>query len=74
MSCLLYIALYDQIRERALPGDCDAVEQAGIIDRTLMPVLHSGQGWANSRKSRYTARCEIRANAASCELLHREGW
>lgn len=69
MSHLLYITLNDQLRERVQPEDCDAVEQAGIIDRTLLPVLHAGQGWANSRKSGYTVRGEIHANAASFELL-----
>lgn len=69
MSHLLYIALNDQTRERVMPGDCDASEQAGIIDRTLLPVLQAGQGWADSRKSGYTVRGEIHANAASFQLF-----
>lgn len=64
MSRLLYIAINDQIREWVQAGDCDAAEQAGIIDRSLLPVLTIGQGWADSRKSGYSVRGEIRANAA----------
>lgn len=65
MKHLLYIVLNDQHRERVTQIDCDAVEQAGIIDRTLLPVLQTGQGWADSRRSSYTVRGEIRSNAAS---------
>lgn len=72
MSHLLYIVLNDQSRERVTCEDCDAAEQAGIIDRTLLPVLATGQGWADSRKSGYTVRGEIRANAASF-VLYDEG-
>lgn len=72
MSHLLYIVLNDQHRERVTQQDCDAAEQAGIIDRTLLPVLATGHGWADSRKSGYTVRGEIRANAASF-VLYDEG-
>lgn len=68
MSRLLYIAINDQIREWVQSGDCDAAEQASIIDRTLLPVLTTSQGWADSRKSGYSVRGEIRANAASFAL------
>ena len=68
MSRLLYVAINDQIREWVQAGDCDAAEQAGIIDRSLLPVLTTGQGWADSRKSGYSVRGEIRANAASFAL------
>ncbi len=69
MSHLLYTALNDQTRERVTQVDCDAAEQAGIIDRTLLPVLHTGQGWADSRKSGYTVRGEISGKAASFQLF-----
>lgn len=69
MSYLLYIVINEQTRERITQIDCDAVEQAGIIDRTLLPVLQSGQGWADSRKSGYTVRGEINSKAASFQLL-----
>ena len=69
MTHLLYIVLNDQHRERVTSIDCDAAEQAGIIDRTLLPVLQAGQGWADSRKSGYTVRGEIHANAASFQLF-----
>lgn len=69
MSYLLYIALNDQIRERVTSADCDAAEQAGIIDRTLLPVLQTGQGWADSRKSGYTVHGEINSKAASFQLF-----
>lgn len=69
MTHLLYIAMNDQIRERVTQQDCDATEQAGIIDRTLLPVLAAGQGWADSRNSGYTVRGEINRNAASFQLL-----
>lgn len=69
MSHLLYIVLNDQLRERVTQIDCDAAEQAGIIDRTLLPVLQTGQGWADSRRSSYTVRGEIHANASSFVLL-----
>lgn len=69
MSHLLYIVLNDQHRERVTSIDCDAAEQAGIIDRTLLPVYSSGQGWADSRHSSYTVRGEIHANAASFMLF-----
>lgn len=68
MSYLNYIVLNDQRQERVQSGDCDAAEQAGIIDRTLIPVYSSGQGWADSRRSSYTVRGEINANAASFVL------
>ena len=68
MRHMLYIVLNDQHRERVTQIDCDAAEQAGIIDRTLLPVLATGQGWADSRKSGYSVRGEIRANAASFAL------
>lgn len=69
MSHLLYVVLNDQIRERVTSIDCDAAEQAGIIDRTLLPVLQTGQGWADNRRSSYTTRGDIHANAASFVLL-----
>ena len=68
MSYLNYIVLNDQHQERVQSGDCDAAEQAGIIDRTLIPVYSSGQGWADGRRSSYTVRGEINANAASFVL------
>lgn len=66
---LIYTVLNDSTRERVCREDCDASEQAGIIDRTLLPVLQTGQGWANSRKSGYTVRGEIHAKAASFQLF-----
>ena len=72
MSNLLFIVLNDQHRERVTAQDCDAAEQAGIIDRTLIPVYSSGQGWADSRRSSYTVRGEIHSNAASF-VLYDEG-
>lgn len=69
MSYLDYIVLNDQHRERVEQADCDAVEQAGIIDRTLIPVYSTGQGWADSRRSSYTVRGEIHSNAASFVLF-----
>lgn len=69
MSYLLYVVLNDQYRERVQSSDCDAAEQAGIIDRTLIAVYSSGQGWADNRRSGYKVRGEIHANAASFVLL-----
>ena len=66
---LIYVVLNDRASERVTREDCDAGEQAGIIDRTLLPVLATGQGWADSRKSGYTVRGEIHANAASFALF-----
>lgn len=69
MSHLLYTVPQDGLIERVTRLDCDASEQAGIIDRTLIPVLSSGQGWADSRKSGYTVRGEINSKAASFQLF-----
>lgn len=69
MSHLIYIALNDQVRERVTQEDCDAAEQAGIIDRTLLPVLATWQGWADSRRSGYTVSGEIKSNSATFQLL-----
>jgi hypothetical protein len=69
MNYLLYISLNDGMRERVQREDIDASEQAGVIDRTLLPVLKTGQGWANSRKSGYRVTGEISRNAASFALL-----
>lgn len=69
MSHLLYAVLNDGLRERVQREDIDASEQAGVIDRTLLPVLKNGQGWADSRKSSYRVTGEISRNAASFVLL-----
>lgn len=69
MTYLVYITLNDQIRERVTRADCDAVEQAGIIDRTLLPVLETGEGWADSRRSGYTVRGQIHGKAANFQLF-----
>ena len=66
---LIYAALNDGLRERVTREDCDASEQAGIIDRTLLPVLTTGTGWADSRRSSYTVTGEIKTNAATFQLL-----
>ena len=66
---LLYLSLNDLVAERVTREDCDASEQAGIIDRTLLPVLATGQGWADSRKSGYIVKGEIHSKAASFQLL-----
>lgn len=66
---LIYTVLNDSTRERVYRKGCDAVEQAGIIDRTLLPVLSTGRGWANSRKSGYTVTGQIKSNSASFQLL-----
>lgn len=66
---LIYTALNDGLRERVTREDCDASEQAGIIDRTLLPVLATGRGWADSRKSGYTVTGQIKSNSASFVLL-----
>jgi hypothetical protein len=69
-SYLNYLVLGDELgAERVTQDDCDAIEQAGIIDRTLIPVLQTGQGWADSRKSGYTVRGEIGRNAARLVLF-----
>ena len=39
MNYVQYVVLNDGLRERVTREDCDASEQAGIIDRTLLPVL-----------------------------------
>lgn len=70
MSYLLYTVLGDGMgAERVTQIDCDPVEQAGIIDRTLLPVLHTGKGWADSRQSGYTVDGIIHKNAASFLLI-----
>lgn len=69
MNHLLYLALNDGVRERVVIDDIDPVEQAGIIDRTLLPVLETGRGWADSRKSGYSVTGQISSNAASFVLL-----
>jgi len=69
MSYVVYTVLNDGIRERVTYEDCDACEQAGIIDRTLLPVLNTGKGWADSRRSGYSVTGEIKANAATFQLL-----
>ena len=66
---LIYVVLNDRTSERVTREDCDAAEQAGIIDRTLLPVLTTGHGWADSRKSGYTVKGEIHRSAASFQLL-----
>ena len=68
MTYLLYVVPQDDFSERVTREDCDAIEQAGIIDRTLLPVLQTGQGWADSRKSGYTVTGEIKSNAATFVL------
>lgn len=68
MKHLLYIVLNDGWRERVTQQDCDAAEQAGIIDRTLLPVLSTGKGWADSRKSSYTVAGHITQNSALFDL------
>ena len=72
MTHLLYVVTKDGFREKVISEDCDAVEQAGIIDRTLLPILATGQGWADSRKSGYRVTGEIKTNAATF-LLSDEG-
>lgn len=69
MNYVQYVVLNDGLRVRVTHDDCDAVEQAGIIDRTLLPVLATGQGWADSRKSGYTVTGQIKSNSASLQLL-----
>lgn len=69
MNHLLYIALNDQFRERVLPEDCDSIEQAYIIERSLIPVLLTGRGWADSRKSGYAVRGEIHPHSARFHLF-----
>jgi len=69
---LLYIVINDGWSERVTQGDIDAAEQAGIVDRTLLQVLETGNGWADSRRSGYTVTGSIRSNAATF-VLHDEG-
>lgn len=72
MSYLVYVVLNEGLRERVAREDCDASEQAGIIDRCLIPVYSSGHGWAESRKSGYTVTGEIKSNTAKL-ILQDEG-
>lgn len=60
-----YIVLNDGRRERVSIDDADPFKQAYVIDRTLLPVLHTGQGWTVNRKITYSVRGEIHSSAAS---------
>lgn len=73
MKHLLYIVLNDGWRERVTQQDCDATEQAFIIDRTLLPVLATGSGWAGSRKSGYIVTGHITNNSAKFDLADEGG-
>ncbi|WP_186214970.1 hypothetical protein [Burkholderia gladioli] len=56
---LHYIVMNRSRSERITRADCDSTEQAFIIERTLLPVLQTGIGWADSRKSAYRVRGEV---------------
>ena len=66
---MLYRLLNDGRSQRITNEDCDAVEQAGIIDRTLLPVLETGHGWADSRRSSYTVTGNIGAKRSHFQLF-----
>lgn len=68
MNEVLYCVLNDLTQQRVGHADCDAVEQAGVIDRTLIPVQSEGQGWADSRRSGYSVTGRIEGSTATFNL------
>ena len=63
-----YIVLNDRTQERVPYSWADAGEQAGIIDRTLLPVAGGAQGWARGRKDGYTVSGDIGSKRAVLTL------
>lgn len=63
--CVVSTGCSAQVRQ----AEIDAAEQAGVIDRALLPVAAGQRGWAFNRKSGYYVTGEIRGKGANFVLL-----
>lgn len=66
MKTLLYVILNDGWRERVDRDEIDAVEQAGVIDRSLLPIVAGEAGYARNKE--YVVKGEISGKRAILRL------
>jgi len=71
MTYIFYAVLNDGTLERVPFEWADPGEQAGVIDRTLLPVAGGARGWALNRNSGYTVSGDIGSKRAVL-VLHDE--
>ncbi len=66
---LNWLVLNDGVFERVTADFIDPIEEAGIIDRTLIPVASGETGWAMSRRDGYRVTGEIGSKRTTLKLL-----
>lgn len=67
MSYMIYASITDGYSERA--ENPDPVEQAYVIDRTLLPLVAGAEGHADSRHSGCRVRGELGKKRATLQLF-----
>lgn len=64
-----WLVLNDGVFERVTEDVIDPIESAGVIDRTLIPIVGGSTGWAMSRRDGYRVTGDIGSKRATLRLL-----
>lgn len=65
---LIWLVLNDGVSERVTEADIDAAEEAGVIDRTLIPLTLGERGRVGGRNSPYSVTGTISGKRALLRL------
>ncbi|CBA14780.1 hypothetical protein [Xanthomonas albilineans] len=69
---LIWLVLNDGVSERVSERDIDASEEAGVIDRVLIPLMRGEQGRLGGRNSPYSVTGAVSGKRALARLWDEE--